>query len=38
VSARKLLEETVATFAALAAWLDALTAERSRPWWRRFVG
>ena len=30
--------EAIRAFAALAERLDALAAERSRPWWRRLVG
>jgi hypothetical protein len=30
--------EAIAAFANLAERLDALAAERSRPWWRRLVG
>jgi hypothetical protein len=28
----------ISAFADLAVWLDALAAERSRPWWRRLAG
>ncbi len=31
-------EKAIAAFAALAERLDALAAERARPWWRRLVG
>jgi hypothetical protein len=31
-------EKAIGAFAALAERLDALAAERSRPWWRRLVG
>ena len=31
-------EKAIAEFAALADRLTTLAAERSRPWWRRFVG
>jgi hypothetical protein len=31
-------EKAIAAFSALAERLDALAAERSRPWWRRLVG
>jgi hypothetical protein len=31
-------EQAIAAFAALAERLDALAAERSRPWWRRLSG
>jgi hypothetical protein len=30
--------QAIAAFASLAERLDALAAERARPWWRRFVG
>ena len=30
--------EGINAFAALAERIDALAAERSRPWWRRLVG
>ena len=30
--------EAIAAFAALANRLDALAAERARPWWRRLAG
>jgi hypothetical protein len=30
-------EKAIAAFSALADRLDALAAERSRPWWRRWV-
>jgi hypothetical protein len=29
---------TIARFASLAERLDALAAERARPWWRRLAG
>jgi hypothetical protein len=35
---REKTEKAIAAFAALAERLDALAAERSRPWWRRLVG
>ena len=31
-------EKAIAAFAALAERLDALAAERARPWWRRLAG
>jgi hypothetical protein len=31
-------EKAIAAFASLADRLDALAAERARPWWRRFAG
>ncbi len=31
-------DKAIAAFAALAERLDALAAERARPWWRRLVG
>jgi hypothetical protein len=31
-------EKAIAAFAALAERLDALAAERAKPWWRRLVG
>jgi hypothetical protein len=31
-------EKAIAAFASLAERLDALAAERARPWWRRLVG
>jgi len=31
-------DKAIAAFAALAERLDALAAERVRPWWRRLVG
>ena len=31
-------EQAIAAFASLADRLDALAAERSRPWWRKLVG
>jgi hypothetical protein len=31
-------EKAIAAFAALAERLDALAAERARPWWRRLTG
>jgi len=31
-------DKAIAAFAALAERLDALAAERSRPWWRRIAG
>jgi len=31
-------EKAIAAFSALAEWLDALAAERARPWWRRLAG
>jgi DNA primase len=31
-------EKAIAAFSALAERLDALAAERARPWWRRLVG
>ena len=31
-------ERTIAAFSALAERLDALAAERAKPWWRRLVG
>ncbi len=30
--------KAIAAFAALAERLDALAAERARPWWRRLAG
>jgi septal ring factor EnvC (AmiA/AmiB activator) len=35
---RERADKAIATFAALADRLDALAAERSKPWWRRLVG
>jgi hypothetical protein len=32
------VRKAIAAFASLADKLDALAAERSRPWWRRIVG
>ena len=31
-------DKAIAAFAALAERLDALAAERARPWWRRLTG
>ena len=31
-------EKAIAAFSSLAEQLDALAAERARPWWRRFAG
>jgi hypothetical protein len=31
-------EKAISAFSALADRLDALAAERARPWWRRLVG
>jgi hypothetical protein len=31
-------EKAIAAFASLAERLDALAAERAKPWWRRLVG
>jgi len=31
-------EKAIAAFAALADRLDALAAERAKPWWRRLAG
>ena len=31
-------EKAIAAFSALAERLDALAAERARPWWRRLAG
>ncbi len=35
---RQRADKAIAAFAALAGRLDALAAERTRPWWRRLVG
>jgi hypothetical protein len=37
-SERRNAEKAIAALAALAERLDALAAERARPWWRRLVG
>jgi hypothetical protein len=31
-------EKAISAFAALAERLDALAAERAKPWWRRLAG
>jgi hypothetical protein len=31
-------EKAIAAFSALAERLDALAAERAKPWWRRLAG
>jgi hypothetical protein len=38
VAERARTEKAIEAFAALAERLDALAAERARPWWRRFAG
>ena len=38
VAERARTEKTIAVFAALAERLEALAADRRRPWWRRLVG
>jgi hypothetical protein len=38
MSERARTEKAIEAFSALADRLDALAAERSRPWWRRLVG
>jgi hypothetical protein len=35
---RSKTEKAIAAFASLADRLDALAAERARPWWRRLAG
>ena len=35
---REKTEKAIAAFASLAERLDALAAERTKPWWRRLVG
>jgi hypothetical protein len=37
VAERETTEKAITAFAALAERLDALAAERTKPWWRRLV-